>query len=110
CEWSTYVCPSVLSAPQVPIGPSVRCFPELRPRRHAHRGIRPSELRLTAALQTAQPGRCLRGLHTPPIERRAWDHAGLLPRPLSPWPRPDRWTPRPPPRRHGRMDPDAPEF
>ena len=95
------------SAPPGPTVPSVRCVRELRPRRYAHRGIHPPELRSTAALQTAQPGRCLRGPHTPPIGRRESDRLALLPRPLSPWPPSDRWTPGPPPRRCGRMDPRA---
>jgi hypothetical protein len=43
--------------------PSARGFPAHRPRRCAHRGIHPSELRSTAAQRTARPGRCLRGLH-----------------------------------------------
>src|SRR5262249_41515912 len=86
---------------------SVRCFPELRPRKDAHRGIDPSKHRLTAARPTAQPGRFLRGPRTPPIERREWDRPGLLPTRLSPWPRSDRWTPGPPLHTHGRMDPGA---
>ena len=66
-----------LSAPPGPTVPSVRCCPELRPRRYAHRGIHPSELQLTAALQTAQPGRCWRGPHTRPIEPREWVAQGF---------------------------------
>ena len=59
---------------------SLRCFPELRPRRFAHRGIRHPELRSTAALQTAPRGRCWRGPHMRPIERREPDRPGRLPR------------------------------
>ena len=92
-----------------PTVPSVRCFPALRPRRCAHRGIHPPELRSTAARRTARPGRCLRGPHTPPIERRESDRPGLWPGPWSPRPPSDRWTPGPPPRRCGRMDPRARE-
>src|SRR5262245_60967501 len=98
-----------LSANLAPTLPSVRCFPELGLRRYAHKGIHPPELRLTAALRTAQPDRCLRAPHTRPIERRERDRAGLLSERLSPWPRSDRWTPGPPPRRRGRMDPRAKE-
>ena len=65
------------SAPPGPTAPSVRCFPERRPRRCAHRGSHPSALRSTAARQTAQPGRCLRAPHTPPIGRRGSDRPAL---------------------------------
>ena len=57
-----------------PFGPML---PALRPRRCAHRGIRPSALRSTAAQRIARRGRCLRGPHTPPIGRRESDRPRL---------------------------------
>src|SRR5262245_29279833 len=97
------------SAPLALTAPSVRCFPALRPQKYGHREIHHPELRLTAALPTAQPDRWLRGPRMPPIERREWDLLELLPMRLSPWPRSDRWTPGLPPRRCGRMDRRAKE-
>ena len=57
----------------------------------------------------ARRGRCLRGPHTPPIGRRESDRPRLWRGARSPRPQSDRWTPRTPPRRCGRMDPRARE-
>src|SRR6187401_3603822 len=101
-----------LPPPSTPLGPtelSFRCFPTPGPRRDARRGSHPPARRSVAELQTAPPGRCRRGPHTPPIERQERDRRALLPRQVPPWPRQDRSTPTPLLRRRGRTDPRAKE-